>query len=85
MVATMFFILAFPTLMSAMSGYDSNVVSRVEDGEDNLVPFDKYSRLLYVIHDGWRIQEHVIPHDGNYWVTDMASRSEHVPIPSISV
>ena len=80
MVATMFFILAFPTLMSAMTGYDSNVVSRIEDGEDNLVPFDEYSRLLYVIHDGRRIQEHVIPHDGNYWVIDMASRSEHVPV-----
>lgn len=66
MVATMIFILSFPTLMSAMSGYDSNVVPRVQDGEDNLVPFDKYSRLLYVIHDGWRIQEHVIPQDGNY-------------------
>ena len=79
MVATMLFILAFPTLMSAMSGYDPNVVSRVQDGDDNLVPFDKYVRVLYVIHDGWRVGEH-----GNYWIREMATPCEHI-VPSVSV
>ena len=73
MVATMLYILAFPTLMSAMSGYDSNVVSRVQDGDDNLVPFDKYARVLYVIHDGWRIGEH-----GDYWIREMATPCKHI-------
>ena len=72
MVATMLLILAFPTLMSAMSGYDSNVVSRIQDGDNNLVPFDKYAQVLYVIHDGWRIGQ-----GGNYWIMDMTFRSEH--------
>ena len=73
MVAIMLFILAFPTLMSAMSGYDSNVVSRVQDGEDNLVPFDKYVRVLYVIHDGWRVGE-----EGEHWIRDEATSCEHI-------
>jgi len=81
MVTTMLFTLAFPTLMSAMSGYDSNVVSRVQDGDDNLVPFDKYARVLYVIHDGWRVGE-----QGDYWIREMATPCEQaycsLPSPS---
>lgn len=73
MIATMLFILAFPTLMSAMSGYDSNVVSRVQDGDDNLVPFNKYARVVYVIHDGWRVGE-----NGEYWIRDIESQCEHI-------
>jgi hypothetical protein len=57
MIATMLFILAFPTLMSAMSGYDSNVSSRVPDLSDNLVPFDNFARVLYFIQDGSRVNE----------------------------
>jgi hypothetical protein len=65
MIATMIFILAFPTLVSAMSGYDSNVASRVLDHDDNLIPFNNFSRALYVIHDGWRLNQ-----SGNYLITD---------------
>ena len=72
-VATMLYILAFPTLMSAMSGYDSNVVSRVQDGDDNLVPFDKYARVVYVIHDGWRVGE-----PADYWIREMATPCEYI-------
>jgi hypothetical protein len=64
MTATMVFILAFPTLMSAMSGYDSNVGSRILDRKDNLIPFSSLSRALYVIHDGWRINK-----TDDYWIT----------------
>ncbi|KAH7351445.1 hypothetical protein BKA66DRAFT_278434 [Pyrenochaeta sp. MPI-SDFR-AT-0127] len=66
MVVTMVFILAFPTLISAMSGYDANVGSHMRDRDDNLIPFQNFSRILYVVHDGWRINQ-----DGNYWVTDV--------------
>jgi hypothetical protein len=69
MATTMLFILAFPTLISAMSGYDSNVASRVLDRENNLIPFNKYARVLYVIHDGWRIEQ-----SGSYWITDEMSQ-----------
>jgi hypothetical protein len=65
MVITMIFILAFPTLISAMSGYDANVASYMPDRNDNFLPFKDFSRVLYVIHDGWRIGE-----DGNYWIKD---------------
>jgi hypothetical protein len=78
MTATMIFILAFPTLISAMSGYDLNVASRIQDSENNLVPFNKYSRVLYVIHDGWRIEQ-----DGNYWITD--NTTQGMPIDSIYI
>lgn len=61
----MLFILAFPTIVSAMSGYDSNVASYLPDRNDNLIRFDNFSRVLYVIHDGWRINQ-----DGDYWITD---------------
>jgi hypothetical protein len=76
MIATMVFILAFPTLVSAMSGYDANVASRIHDRENNLIPFNNYSRVLYVIHDGWRINQ-----DGNYWIKDMESKSDFVVDP----
>jgi hypothetical protein len=76
MTATMVFILAFPTLTSAMSGYDSNVASRVQDGENNLVPFSNYSRVLYVVHDGWRIGQ-----DGNYWIEEISGGSMFLSIP----
>lgn len=69
MVATMIFILAFPTLLSAMSGYDSNVEATVQDSEGNLIPFNKYTRVLYVIYDGWRIGQ-----NGSYWITEDASQ-----------
>jgi hypothetical protein len=65
MVATMIFILAFPTLISAMSGYDFNVASQVEDRDGNFISFSSFSRVLYVIHDGWRIDQ-----NGSYWITD---------------
>jgi hypothetical protein len=76
MTATMVFILAFPTLTSAMSGYDSNVASRVQDGENNLVPFSNYSRVLYVVHDAWRIGQ-----DGDYWIEEMSGEGLFLWIP----
>jgi hypothetical protein len=81
MVATMIFILAFPTLISAMSGYDFNTESRVEDRDGNFIPFSNFSRVLYVIHDGWRIGQ-----NGSYWITDKArqgmSSGRLYPIPT---
>lgn len=67
MTATMVFILAFPTLMSAMSGYDSNVSSRIPDRNDNLVPFDDFSRALYFVENGEKLNR-----SNNLFVTDNA-------------
>ncbi|KAJ8106925.1 hypothetical protein OPT61_g9216 [Boeremia exigua] len=70
MTATMIFILAFPTLVSALSGYDSNVASRIQDLDDNLVPFNDFSRLFYAIHDAHRLFKNRTEEDGSYWITD---------------
>ena len=63
MVVTMFFILAFPTITSAMSGYDANVASYLPDRNGSLFRFTDFAPVVYVIHDGWRIGQ-----DGNFWV-----------------
>lgn len=56
-VATMTYILAFPTLGSAMTGYNGNVKSFVADYDGNFIPFESFSLVSYVIHDGWRINK----------------------------
>lgn len=66
MITTMIFILAFPTLGSAMTGYTSNVQSFVPDQDRNLVQFSSFERALYIIHDGWRINQ-----DANYVVKQL--------------
>jgi hypothetical protein len=55
MVATMVFILVFPTFGSAMTGYSANVQSFVQDNESSYVPFNSFEYLYYIIHDGDRI------------------------------
>ncbi|KAF2794860.1 hypothetical protein K505DRAFT_360697 [Melanomma pulvis-pyrius CBS 109.77] len=51
----MTYILAFPTLVGAMTGYSANVRSFVPDRNNNLIQFNSFKRILYVIHGGWRI------------------------------
>ena len=53
-VASMIFVLAFPTLASAMTGYTQNSVAFVNE-TTGLSPFSKYRPVLYVVHDGERI------------------------------
>lgn len=48
------FVLAFPTLTSAMSGYSANGNSYVNIDE-NYVAFSEFRLIRYIIHDGWRI------------------------------
>jgi hypothetical protein len=54
-VLSMLFILAFPTLGGAMTGYSGNVVPRVPDNSANYIPFNNFSIVMYTIHDGERI------------------------------
>ncbi|CAI6259236.1 unnamed protein product [Periconia digitata] len=56
-IASMAFILAFPTLASAMSGYTSVVAAQIVDPESNMIPFTKFGLVVYTIHDGDRIGE----------------------------
>lgn len=54
-VLSMIFILVFPTLGSAMTGYSGNVVPRIPDDSGNYIPFNNFSIVMYTIHDGQRI------------------------------
>lgn len=54
-VLSMIFILVFPTLGSAMTGYSGNVVPRVPDDSGNYIPFNNFSIVMYTLHDGERI------------------------------
>lgn len=63
------FILAFPTLMSAMTGYSAN--TRVFVKIDNqLIPFSEFRLIRYVIYDGWRVGL-----NGSYFITVNANIS----------
>ena len=49
------FILAFPTLISAMSGYSTNSQAFVRVDNSTLVPWTDFRLVRYVINDGHRI------------------------------
>ena len=65
MVVTMFFVLAWPTVASAMTGYDSNNVAFIKIRDGSLIRFSSFEPLLYIIHDGSRIDgltdEYLVP------------------------
>jgi hypothetical protein len=63
---TMIFILVWPTLAGAMTGYTPANRPFVRDAENNLVPFANFSTVAYVIHDGWRVNltgNYLVPFD----------------------
>lgn len=65
MVVTMFFVLAWPTIASAMTGYDSNNVAFIKVRDGSLIRFSSFLPLLYTIHDGSRMDgltdEYLVP------------------------
>lgn len=66
MVASMVFTLCFPTFGGAMTGYTSMVKAHVPDHQDgNWIRFDRFTQVLYTIHDGDRIGQ-----SKDYFVTD---------------
>jgi hypothetical protein len=73
MVATMAFVLAFPTLASAMTGYTSIVGAYILDRQNNWIGFDKFVQVLYTAHDGNRIGQ-----ANPFYVTDKATQSSDV-------
>lgn len=54
-VISMIYVLAFPTLASAMTGYTTNSAAFVADSQQNLLSFSSFAPVAYVIHDGWRV------------------------------
>ncbi|KAI1453737.1 hypothetical protein F4805DRAFT_442369 [Annulohypoxylon moriforme] len=55
MIISMIFILVFPTLASAMTGYVPVNEAFVLGESGNLIPFADFKAVAYVIHDGYRI------------------------------
>jgi hypothetical protein len=53
--AAMLFVLAFPTMASTMTGYRANTGAFVTDNKNNLMAVDSFVPVLYVVHDGQRI------------------------------
>ncbi|KAF6794932.1 hypothetical protein CSOJ01_13603 [Colletotrichum sojae] len=49
------FILAFPTLGGAMSGYQTNSGAFVRGYGGELIKYSDFDFVAYVIHDGWRV------------------------------
>ncbi|KAJ3560864.1 hypothetical protein NPX13_g9159 [Xylaria arbuscula] len=54
-IMSMLFVLAWPTLIAAMTGYTPEIAAYVKDIEENLVPYHEFRLISYIIHDGERI------------------------------
>ncbi|KAK7978476.1 hypothetical protein PG988_005966 [Apiospora saccharicola] len=55
MVATLIFLLVFPTLSGSMTGYINVSRGFVQASSGEMVPFNSLDFVAYVIHDGWRL------------------------------
>ncbi|KAK6220077.1 hypothetical protein QIS74_05579 [Colletotrichum tabaci] len=55
MIFVAIFVLLFPTLGGAMSGYSANNDAYVKGYEGTLIPLDEFTIVGYIIHDAWRI------------------------------
>lgn len=56
------FVLAFPTILSAMSGYSANIEAFVEIDNGNMLLYSNFTLVRYVVHDAHRIDE-ALPKD----------------------
>lgn len=54
-ILNILFVVSFPTLIGAMTGYRPNSTAFVTDTQNTLIPFDKFRLVAYVIHDADRI------------------------------
>ncbi|KAH4191342.1 hypothetical protein HBH42_123790 [Parastagonospora nodorum] len=55
MFLSTFYVLSFPTLMAAMTGYIATSEPYLEDSEGNLIAFEKIDPVIYVVNDAARI------------------------------
>lgn len=64
-VLTMMFVMAWPTLASAMTGYNSNNTAFFKTKDGTFVAFSALQPVLYVVHDGSRVglgDDYVVPY-----------------------
>ncbi|KAI7776784.1 hypothetical protein LA080_004440 [Diaporthe eres] len=55
MIITMVFVMVFPTLASAMTGYTANNEAVIKFGNGTQTPFGRFRQLVAIIHDGDRV------------------------------
>lgn len=64
-VLILLFVMVWPTVASAMTGYDTNKSAFIKTIDGVLVPFSHFTPVLYVIHDGERVglrNGHIVPY-----------------------
>ncbi|KAI0182319.1 hypothetical protein EV127DRAFT_355165 [Xylaria flabelliformis] len=65
-ILSMLFVLVWPTLVAAMSGYTPKSGPYVKDVSESFVPYNEFRLLSYIIHDGERINltsDYHVPYD----------------------
>lgn len=55
MVITMVFVMVFPTLASAMTGYTANNEAVIKFGNGTQTSFENFRQIVAIIHDGGRV------------------------------
>lgn len=71
-ILTMSFVMAWPTLASAMTGYNSLTTAVIKTKDGLYVPFSSFQPVLYMIHDGSRVgltDEYIVPYCISYGKT----------------
>jgi hypothetical protein len=58
------YVLSFPTLVAAMTGYIAKSEAYVADGEENLVAWAKVDTVRFVVEDGDRVPKRFGKYDG---------------------
>lgn len=61
MLLSALYVLAFPTLMAAMTGYITTFEAYVKDTDGVQVPSGDFQPVKYIIHDSWRLGDESIP------------------------
>ncbi|ETI21021.1 hypothetical protein G647_07364 [Cladophialophora carrionii CBS 160.54] len=57
MIISACFVLAFPSILSAITGYSVNIGSFVEVDDGSLVQYSNFAMVRYIVHDAHRIDE----------------------------
>lgn len=61
MLISTLYVLAFPTLMAAMTGYITTYEAYVEDRDNNLIEWSKVSPVRFIIEDSYRLGNYTKP------------------------
>ncbi|KAI1460424.1 hypothetical protein F4805DRAFT_392504 [Annulohypoxylon moriforme] len=64
MIWSMLFLMAWPTIAGAMTGYTTVREALILDYKGHYIPFREFQPIAYIIHDGWRVNL-----TGNYIVS----------------